>query len=45
VPRFKGGRWEKIPGKKPLKITKDMEMNSEEYEETQTLWRDYGGAP
>ena len=34
VPKYKGGRWEKIEGKKPLKVTKDMEMDADEYEQT-----------
>ena len=45
IRKFKGGRWGKIEGKKPLKITKNLEMDEDEYEESQTLWHDYGGAP
>ncbi len=45
IPKFKGGRFERIPGKKPLKIKKDTKLNAEEYEDTQTLWNDRGGEP
>lgn len=45
IPKFKGGRFEKIEGKKPLKITKETSLNAEEYEDTQTLWADSGLRP